>query len=489
MGRRFGLSRLPRSGSQVGRVGRRMDEVPRFLWSARIGSVPRLNTDTLIIRQGFKSHMAKILWGSEQPIRPTGYATVSREVIKRLVKDYDHEVFVMGWDYNGENMTHDEGWTMVHAGLGFAGTERLNGADGPTILDYHLDTIRPDVYLSLIDPWFIGQAVLSTNQRQVPYIAYTPVDGYPLSYQWSRIFGHVHTPLWMSEFGRDQMREFVKTYGTGGTAHESMLFSDLDRYADDPGPMIYHGVDLDVFKPASSQKKEELRKRLGIEWETVILSVGRNTNRKQIPRLLEAMRIVVDRLGEGKVGLVLHCGDPTDTMGMGGWKLPDLVKQMGLTGSVVFSDNNSNPLHGLSREELASLYRMADAHALATGGEGFGIPSAEAMACGLPIILPDNSTGPELVGSDRGWLIGSDTHITGPKWGVNMTLASIDELAEAIIEVHADPKKRRAKGKAARKWAEEHLDWDHITKQFHDLIVSRVGMPHPLGPMRPEGTR
>ena len=82
-----------------------------------------------------------------------------------------------------------------------------------------------------------------------------------------------------------------------------------------------------------------------------------------------------------------------------------MVKQMGIENNVVFSDNSNNPLRGLSREQLAEIYQVSDAHVMATGGEGFGIPSAEALACGIPIILPDNSTGPELIGEEeRGWL-------------------------------------------------------------------------------------
>lgn len=180
-----------------------------------------------------------------------------------------------------------------------------------------------------------------------------------------------------------------------------------------------------------------------------------------------------------------------DSFGMGGWRLPDLVKDLGLQANVVFSDTSANPLHGLSREELARLYQLADVHVLSTGGEGFGIPSAEAMGCGMPIILPDNSTGPELIGPDneRGWLVPCSTHMTGPKWGVNMGVVDIEALAEAMIEAHADSKMRKSKGKAARKWVVENLDWDIITKQFHDLIVSRVGMVHPSGPFDMEGDR
>jgi len=433
--------------------------------------------------------MAKILWGSEQPIRPTGYAVVSREIIKRLIKDYGHEVYVMGWDYNGESMTHEEGWTLVHAGLGgFGGEKHQSGGEGnsPTVLDYHLQTIKPDVFVSLIDCWFTGHMVLSSNGIGIPHIAYTPIDGVPISHQWSRILGHTHTNLWMSEFGKNVWLDFIAKHNSVGDGHPQLKFPDLDRYTDTPideNPMIYHGVDIDVFKPMPAQEREIMRNKLGLGFKTLFSSVGRNTNRKQIPRLLKALRIALDKLDDpNALGLVIHCGDPVDSMNMGGWKLPDLIKDYGLSNNVMFSDGSSNPLHGISREDLANLYGCTDAHVLATGGEGFGIPSAEAMSCGIPIILPDNSTGPELIGADneRGWLIPCSESIVGPRWGVEMGLVNCELLADALVEVHTKPNEVKKRGKAARKWAVDNLDWDNITKQFHDLIESRTGTDHPM---------
>ena len=34
---------------------------------------------------------------------------------------------------------------------------------------------------------------------------------------------------------------------------------------------------------------------------------------------------------------------------------------------------------------MVDIYNMMDIHALPTGGEGFGIPTVEAMACGTPV--------------------------------------------------------------------------------------------------------
>jgi len=430
--------------------------------------------------------MARILWGSEQPTRPTGYGVVSREIISRLIKTHGHEVFVMGWDYNGEPFPHPDGWTLVHAGLNRFGGDPLNPADpnSPTVLDMHLAELKPDLYLSLIDCWFIGHAVLSTNRARIPYIAYTPIDGFPIAYAWAKILGNVHTPLFMADYGKQVFQDFVAEYNSeNGTAPKEMLLDDLDRYNNAELPRIHHGVDEKVFRPRSLAEKESARQALGITWDTVFLSVGRNGNRKQIPRLLDAFKLFIERNPKANAGLIIHCGDPTDNMSLGGWNLPELVKQKGLESHVRFSDMSANPLHGLSREDLSTLYGLSDVHVLATGGEGFGIPSVEAMSCGVPIILPDNSTAPELIGEDdeRGWLVPLATTITGAKWGVNMGLVDVEALADAIADAHHDVKGRKAKGKKARQFIEANMTWDIIAQQFHDLIEATIDRQKPLG--------
>ena len=436
----------------------------------------------------------KILWGSEQPIRPTGYAIVTRQICKRLV-ERGHEVYVMGWDYNGEPMKHEEGWWMVHAGIGGFSTDRMAGPGSPTVLEHHLQTLEPDLYFSLIDPWFIGQSVISTNALKIPYIAYLPVDGFPISYSWKDILKMLHTPLWMSHFGKKTFDEFIRRYASNGSAQLKLRDPVLDRYlGDDTSSVVYHGVDLDIFQPLEIEKKEIIKDALGIKWDFCFHSVARNTNRKQIPRLLQAFRQLLDRetIDSSNIGLILHVGDATDSMGMGGWDLPMMIREMELESNVAFTDQGTNPLFGLSETEMALTYAMADVHVLSTAGEGFGIPSVEAMACGRPIILPNNTTGPELVGvknptqdkitkGKRGWLVPCSEFLTGPKWGVMMGIVDIDLLSEAMFLSYCDDKNREKLGKAARSWAELNCNWDKITDQVEELILDSVKNPHPLG--------
>ena len=417
-----------------------------------------------------------ILWASEQPCRHTGYGRVSRELAKRWVAN-GHEVNCMGWDYTGEAFEHVEGWKLIDAGLQGFGNYPTMGPGSPTILEKQLLKHKPDVFGSLIDIWYTGHMIQSANALGVPYVSYTPIDGIPFSEQWNHLALQTHTPLMMSDFGLDVFNQHVAS----GIEADPLL----QRFIDDPVKRIYHGADLDMFSPGTKAQKEAIKEKWGFPWETVFLSVARNVNRKQTPRLLEALHHLIYAEGHTDVGLVIHCGDPFDTTKQG-WNLPQLVSRYGLQNHVAFTDDNCNPLTGMSTPDLADLYKACDVHILSTGGEGFGIPTAEAFASGLPAILPGNSTGPELIGSselgegERGWLAGLDSKIVGAQWGVEMGLVSIKHLTDMMAEA-CDKKKRTQLGKQARKWAESNLDWDNIAVEFEELFKSRLNTPHPLG--------
>lgn len=433
----------------------------------------------------------KILWGSETPTQPTGYAVVTRELIKRLC-ERGHEVSVMGWNYNGEEIKHEEGWSLIHAGIGNFGADALG--NNMTVVDYHIKTLNPDILFTLVDPWYLGHLIRSANIHHTPHIAYLPIDGWPISYAWKDLLKMIHTPMWMSRFGQSTFRDFVEEYassGTGGLLRDPML----DRYLEDSGPMLYHGVDTEVFKPITLKEKFAARSKIGItDFDFIYLSVGRNANRKQHPRLLEAFSRTLSMVDyPDKHCLLMHCGDATDSRGSGGWNLPLMVKQMGLENNVRFTDMG-NPLFGLERTELSRLYACADVHVLSTGGEGFGVPTAEALSCGIPVILPDNSTGRELVGAsehttdasrvvetDRGWLVGCSDSIRSQQWGVHMGLVDIDALAEAMTFASLNPDSTASKSKACRSFAERHLDWELITDYLEQILIETAERDHPLG--------
>jgi glycosyltransferase involved in cell wall biosynthesis len=131
--------------------------------------------------------------------------------------------------------------------------------------------------------------------------------------------------------------------------------------------VIPYGV-AEVF--FSSQTPAESRRVAG--QEPYVLFVGTWEARKGLPALFAAVRQV--NAERKRVRLVL-AGQP-------GWGTGDLVRDMRLDPIVELREKPADV-------ELAELYRGALALAYPSEMEGFGLPVAEGLACGCPVIASD----------------------------------------------------------------------------------------------------
>jgi glycosyltransferase involved in cell wall biosynthesis len=151
--------------------------------------------------------------------------------------------------------------------------------------------------------------------------------------------------------------------------------------------VIYPGVEP-RFRPGyDRQTLDRVRAKYGLP-SRFILSVGTVQPRKNYARLIEAFA----RLEEPDLRLVI--------VGGLGWLYEDIfaaIRSMGLEDRVTVTGY-------VEDVDLPAVYNLAEVFALPSLYEGFGIPPLEAMACGLPVIVADNSSLPEVVG-DAGVLV------------------------------------------------------------------------------------
>ena len=122
-----------------------------------------------------------------------------------------------------------------------------------------------------------------------------------------------------------------------------------------------------------------------------ILFVGTIEPRKNLPTLLRAYRQLLDAY-KLDVDLALVGGE--------GWlygEIPRLVEELRLTERARF-------LGRVSNTDLLHLYNAAGVLAHPALYEGFGLTPLEAMACGTPVVVSNNSSLPEVVG-DAGLLV------------------------------------------------------------------------------------
>lgn len=108
---------------------------------------------------------------------------------------------------------------------------------------------------------------------------------------------------------------------------------------------------------------------------------------------------------------------------------------------------------GLSREEVADLYRRAHVVACPARFEGFGFPAAEAMACGAAVVSSDGGALPEVVG---------DCGLVSPVGDAGAMAANLARLLD-------DPQLARHIGEKATARAQDVFQWKH-----HALAASRL---------------
>jgi glycosyltransferase involved in cell wall biosynthesis len=127
--------------------------------------------------------------------------------------------------------------------------------------------------------------------------------------------------------------------------------------------------------------------------------------------------------------LYLH----TDVTGSGiGWNLMELLKSLGVPQDAVLFVNPLEYRYGSSRETLASYYTGMNVLLAPSLGEGFGVPTIEAQACGTRVIASNWAASQDLVSED-GWLVqGTPSWDAGQlAWWQTPSVPSIVDALEA----------------------------------------------------------
>ena len=113
---------------------------------------------------------------------------------------------------------------------------------------------------------------------------------------------------------------------------------------------------------------------------------------------------------------------------------------------------------GLSREDLAREFQTATLLVSPSLYEGFGLPAAEAMSCGTPVVVTDGGALPEVAGSA----------------GLVVPRGNPAALAEAIASLLHDPDRRRFVGQACFERAEAEFNWSRIAPRYQAVFEEAI---------------
>ncbi len=151
--------------------------------------------------------------------------------------------------------------------------------------------------------------------------------------------------------------------------------------------VAHNGVDP-CFRPLPpGPRMEALRAELDLP-ERFVLHVGTLEPRKNLVRLIEAYRLLLSHRPHLRtVGLVLA--------GRRGWLYQPILEAAERAGS---AGGRVLLLDYVLEEDLPVLYNMAEVFAYPSLYEGFGLPAAEALACGVPALVSAGGALAEVVG-------------------------------------------------------------------------------------------
>ena len=195
-----------------------------------------------------------------------------------------------------------------------------------------------------------------------------------------------------------------------------------------------------IFRPVDDPAVlRAMRRRRGLD-RPYVLSVGTIQPRKNLPRLIAAVRLLRERTGEDI--MLVHAGRR-------GWlyaEVQQAVQDHTMADSFRLIEDADDG-------ELRLLYAGAVALAYPSLYEGFGLPCVEAMACRCPVVASAVSSVPEVVG-DAGLLV-EPTDVEAIANALSRCLTD-SELRATLIE--------RGTAQAAR------FTWERSATKLHRLL-------------------
>ncbi len=208
-----------------------------------------------------------------------------------------------------------------------------------------------------------------------------------------------------------------------------------------PTTVISNGVNVERYCPDGMPGEERVRRYLPPAPR--ILSVGRLMKDKRLDLLVNAMRVVCNKI-DAHLMLVGR--------GSESGNLKNHIRQLNL-------ENNIHLLGYVPEEDLPAIYRASTLFTIPSMVEVQSIPALQAAVTGLPIVAANSAALPELV------LNGENGYLINPM--------DDQELGGAILDILCQPDLAQKMGKASLeigRWHDERITFQKYEDFYQGLI-------------------
>lgn len=382
----------------------------------------------------------KILLNSNAPFLKTGYAIQTAQLVRRLAAA-GHDVTISSpYSFFG-NAFEWEGHLVLPGGL---------DAYGSDVIDAHYRYVGADLLITLCDVF----AMDAKKLKPLNVAHWIPIDSNPMgAFDKVKLEQSGGTPIAFSRFGESKLRE----------AGWEPLYAP-------------HGIDTALFKPA--EDRDQLRDGIGIGANTFLIGTcGINKdsgNRKALPEQLLAFA----RFHKRHPNAMMAIHSVINAKQIGGYNLESITNSLGITDHVMFPDQHAYTSGLIGDDTMAEWFQCLDLYSGCSYAEGFGLPSLEAQACGVPVVVTDGSAMSEMCGP--GWKVKGE-----PYWAAGheawWTRPSVKGILDAYEEAYAEWPGNETRGKEAREFALQYdadtvfeRYWLPVLAELEEMVTARA---------------
>jgi glycosyltransferase involved in cell wall biosynthesis len=244
--------------------------------------------------------------------------------------------------------------------------------------------------------------------------------------RWARFY-----PFFMQEIVSRRVDRIVT-----GSASSAEKVRRAFRLPEDHVSVVYDGVDTDFFRPLETPREPDR-----------LLYVGNSDDENKGARyLLQAVALL-----KGRRNVRLTVVDRETA-----YVVPSVARELGIEDRVTLTGR-------VEKDELLSLYNSAQVFVSPSLYEGFGLPAAEAMACGAPLLATTAGAFPEVVEDGVSGLL--------------VPPGDAQALADAIERLLDDSVLRAQLGQEARKRIVERFSWRQTgvrTLELYEDVLERT---------------
>uniref|UniRef100_A0A6M3KW82 Putative glycosyltransferase n=3 Tax=viral metagenome TaxID=1070528 RepID=A0A6M3KW82_9ZZZZ len=364
----------------------------------------------------------RIFWNSNSPWTSSGYGQQMAELLPYIVKEGYPTAQCDFYGLEG-------GKLMINGVLHYPKINHVYGSDA---LIHHAKDFNADVVFTLQDVWVLNPIDLAEVKYLIPIC---PIDHAPVAKTILDRLKFAYRVVTYSQFGQEELKRhgIVSTY-------------------------IPHTVDTEIFKPMD---KIERKKAAGIAPDVFLCGMVAankdNPPRKSFQEVMDAFKMFLEK--EPKALLYLH----TNPDFPGGFPIKQYAEFIKIADKLLFPDTYQMNFN-IDKNQMALIYNAFDVLLSPSFSEGFGVPIIEAESCGIPVIVNNFVSMPELI---KPGITGELCEVASKRFsplGSYVGIPSTKSIFDCLMKIH---KADRVKmGKEARKWVVENYDTKDVFNRY-----------------------